>query len=84
MYSQLTGASAPKVSQNVEPRHARSTGAKAVRLLRLRDVLEIIPVSKSAWFAGIKAGHFPKGSHLGRRVTVWRSDVIEQLINEVR
>ena len=54
-----------------------------LRLLRLRDVLEIVPVSKSGWFAGINAGRFPKGRHLSPRVTVWRSDEIERLIDAV-
>lgn len=53
-----------------------------VRLYRLSDVLERIPISKSSWFAGIKAGRYPKGYRLGVRVTVWRSDEIDRLINE--
>lgn len=53
---------------------------QGVRLLRLRQVLAIVPVSRSTWFAGIQAGRFPKGRHLGPRTTVWRSDEIEQLV----
>lgn len=56
----------------------------SIRLLRLRDVLEIIPISRSAWFSGVKAGHFPKGRQLRPRVTVWRSDEISDLVMSIR
>lgn len=40
------------------------------RLLRLKMVLEIIPVSKSTWWAGVKSGRFPKPvKTLGGRIT---------------
>jgi prophage regulatory protein len=58
-------------------------GQQEVRLLRLRDVLEIIPISKSGWFAGIKLGRYPQGRQLGSRVTVWRSDEIQALVRAV-
>jgi len=51
-----------------------------VRLYRLPQVLERIPVSRSSWFAGIQSGRFPRGFHLGARTTVWRSDDIDQVI----
>jgi len=41
------------------------------QLLRLPQVLEIIPVSKSHWYAGIKAGKYPTGFLLSERVRVW-------------
>ena len=48
------------------------------RLLRLSEVLEIIPISKSSWWAGVKAGKYPKPIKLGPRTTCWRlSDVLE-------
>lgn len=66
--------------------HATKTpGARiGVRLLRLREVLEIVPISKSTWFAGIQSGRFPEGHRLGKRVTVWRSDDIDRLVDAVR
>lgn len=77
----LTGAPAPAVGERSCPLGESNF---AVRLLRLHDVLKIVPVSRSAWFAGIKAGYFPKGRHLRPRVTVWRSDEIDRLIEAVR
>jgi predicted DNA-binding transcriptional regulator AlpA len=34
-------------------------------------VLELIPVSKSTWWAGVKKGIFPKAIKLSTRITVW-------------
>jgi prophage regulatory protein len=47
------------------------------RLLRIKEVLKRIPVSKSTWWAGVKSGIFPEPIHLGTRVTCWlESDII--------
>ncbi len=46
---------------------------------RLHTVLEIIPVSRSAWWAGIKAGRFPAGVKIAPRTTAWRQSDIEDL-----
>lgn len=54
-----------------------------VRLYRLPQVLDRIPVSRSSWFAGIQSGRYPKGYSLGLRTTVWRSDEIEQLVTSL-
>jgi len=46
-------------------------------LLRLPHVLAQIPVSRSAWWAGVKAGRFPKPLKIGSRTSVWRgADII--------
>lgn len=54
-----------------------------VRLYRLRQVLERIPVSRSAWFAGVLNGRYPKGHNLGPRTKVWRSDDIDHIIQSI-
>lgn len=59
-----------------------SRSSSDVRLYRLADVLERIPISKSSWFEGVKSGKYPKGYRLGARVTVWRSDDIDRLIEQ--
>lgn len=48
--------------------------------LRLPQVLELIPISKSAWWQGCKEGRFPKPIKLGPRTTVWRSADIFALV----
>ncbi|WP_233842323.1 AlpA family phage regulatory protein [Dyella sp. 2HG41-7] len=40
----------------------------------------IFPVCKSTWFAGIKAGRYPKPVKLGERVSAWRVEDIQALI----
>ncbi len=40
----------------------------------------IIPVCKSAWWAGVKSGRYPKPVKLGPRVTAWRVEDIRALI----
>ena len=49
-------------------------------LLRLPQVLKIIPISKSAWWQGCKDGRYPKPIKLGPRATVWRSADISALV----
>lgn len=46
-------------------------------LLRLPQVLKIVPISKSAWWQGCKDGRYPKPIKLGPRTTVWKaSDIV--------
>ena len=40
----------------------------------------IIPVSKSTWWEGVKSGRFPKPIKLGKRITVWKTESIRNLI----
>lgn len=49
--------------------------------LRLRQVLEFIPVSKSTWWAGVQSGRYPQPVRsLGRRLTMWRVEDIRELV----
>ena len=51
------------------------------RLLRLSQIIpRIIPVSKSNWWAGVKAGIFPEPVKLGPRTTAWRESDIMRLV----
>ncbi|MCC0016714.1 MAG: AlpA family phage regulatory protein [Rhodobiaceae bacterium] len=43
-------------------------------------VTQIIPVSKSTWWAGVKSGRFLKPVKLGPRTTAWRVEDIRDLI----
>ena len=51
--------------------------------MRLPQVLQIIPVGKSTWWAGIKSGRFPQGVKLGPRTTAWRVEDIRQLLHDL-
>jgi predicted DNA-binding transcriptional regulator AlpA len=48
------------------------------------NVPALIPISKSSWWAGIKAGRYPKGVKLGPRTTVWPVEAIRALIQSTR
>jgi len=48
--------------------------------LRLPRILELIPVSRSAWWAGVKAGRYPAPVKLGPNTTAWRSQDIRTLL----
>lgn len=49
---------------------------------RLPQVLAVIPVGKSTWWAGVKAGRFPQPVKLGPRVTAWRVTDLRALIDQ--
>ena len=49
------------------------------RYLRLPQVLDRIPVSRSTWWAGVKKGIFPKPIKLSARVTVWLETDIDRV-----
>jgi len=50
--------------------------------VRLPTILKIFPVSKSTWWAGVKAKIYPQPVKLGPNVTAWRVDDIKALIAE--
>ena len=51
--------------------------------LRLPQVLQIVPVGKSTWWAGVKSGRYPKGQKLSPRTTAWKVEDIRALIAEL-
>ena len=60
-----------------------NTRIPQVGFIRLPQVLKIIPVSKSTWWAGVKAGRFPKPVKLGPRMTAWRVSSVMALIESI-
>lgn len=51
--------------------------------LRLKQVLQFIPIGKTAWYAGIKEGRFPKPIQLSARTAVYRAQDIAALIDKI-
>ncbi|MBS1212217.1 MAG: transcriptional regulator [Proteobacteria bacterium] len=43
----------------------------------------IIPVSKSTWWAGVKASKYPAPVKLSRGVTAWKVDDIRALVEKL-
>lgn len=48
--------------------------------VRLPLVLACFPVSRSAWWAGVKSGKYPKPVKLSERTTAWRCEDIRALL----
>jgi predicted DNA-binding transcriptional regulator AlpA len=51
--------------------------------IRLPQVLQIIPVGKSTWWAGVKSGRFPAAVKIGPRTTAWRVADIRELLESL-
>lgn len=59
--------------------------------LRIRQIIgdpkagipPLIPVCRSAWWKGVKAGRYPAAVKLSPGVTVWRVEEIKALIDSI-
>jgi predicted DNA-binding transcriptional regulator AlpA len=51
-----------------------------VGFLRPHQVLALIPVGKSSWWRGVKAGRYPKPVKLAPRTSAWRAEDIAALM----
>jgi predicted DNA-binding transcriptional regulator AlpA len=51
--------------------------------VRLPQVLSVIPVCKSSWWAGVKSGRYPKPIKLSPRRTAWKAEDIHALIKQL-
>ena len=51
--------------------------------VRLPTILQVIPVSRATWWAGIAAGKYPKPVHLGPQLRAWRVQDIRTLIAQL-
>ena len=53
-----------------------------VGFIRLKEILEIIPVSKSTWYKGIAEGRYPKPTkRFGPRIAAWDVRDIRALLD---
>jgi len=53
-------------------------------LLRISQVLELIPISRrSAWWQGCKSGKYPKPIKIGPKTTVWKASDIAKTLREL-
>ncbi|WP_338669321.1 helix-turn-helix transcriptional regulator [Pseudodesulfovibrio methanolicus] len=51
--------------------------------VRIHKILEVIPIGKSSWWAGVKAGKFPQPVKLGPKTTAWKVEDIRKLIENL-
>lgn len=49
-----------------------------------RGIPAIIPVSKTAWWAGVASGKFPKPVKLGARTTAWPVEKIRAFLDSLQ
>jgi len=54
-----------------------------IGFLRLAQVLSFIPVSKTAWYEGIKNGIYPQPIKLSERSKAYRTEDIRELITQL-
>jgi len=66
-----------KTMRKPEIQEADATFKKG--FLRLKDVLKIVPVSRSVWYDGIRRGEYPKSIKLSKRTSAWRVSDIDAL-----
>lgn len=50
---------------------------------KIPQILSVIPVSRSTWWAGVKTGRFPAAIKLGENTTVWKAEDIHALIKQI-
>ena len=60
--------------------HQNSMQPNSQKLYRINQVLEVIPVSKTTWWNGVRDGRFPKPIRNGR-MTFWKSGDIDSFID---
>lgn len=49
------------------------------RLIRISEVLRLVPVSRSTWYQGVKDGRYPAAVKIGPRAAAWRMSEIRSL-----
>lgn len=48
--------------------------------VRLAVILQVFPIGRSTWWAGVKSGKFPPGVKIGPNTTAWRVEDIRELL----
>ncbi len=51
--------------------------------LRLPQILEIIPVSRSTWYRGVKSGRYPQSVRLSARAAGWKIETVKNCVAEL-
>ena len=75
--------------ENIVPRTALADGKSAfptdgyVRLKQILGPHGPLPISRSGFWAGVKTGKYPKPRKISARVTVWRAEDIQLLLQKI-
>jgi prophage regulatory protein len=63
-----------KKSKQLNRYHRPSgTAVDPQALLRVEEVLRLIPVSRSTWWKKVRDGHYPAAIKLGPHTTCWKA-----------
>jgi prophage regulatory protein len=52
--------------------------------LRVPEIIKLIPIGKSTWWAGVKSGRYPKPLKLYPNVSAWPVEQIRELIESFK
>ena len=59
---------------------ARTASARSRRMIRLKEVLTLVPLSRSTIYARMESGTFPRSHDLGGGVVAWyEADVFDRI-----
>jgi prophage regulatory protein len=50
--------------------------------MKLKEVLSLLRISKSTWYAGISRGEFPQPVRIGTRTVLWKESDIEAYLQK--
>lgn len=51
------------------------------KLLKVKDVIELLAIGESTWWAGVASNKFPQGVWLGPRTRRWHLSEVELVMN---
>lgn len=54
-----------------------------IGFVRVPQILAVIPISRSSWWAGVKSAKYPAPIKLGANTTVWKAEDIHALIRQI-
>lgn len=54
-----------------------------IGFIKIKDVLKLIPMSKTMFWENINKGRFPRPIKLGMRASAWRVEDIRNLIEDL-
>jgi predicted DNA-binding transcriptional regulator AlpA len=71
------------MTKRVQSATAQSQAINPAALLRLKQIVPpLVPISRSAWWQGVRSGRYPAPIRLGPNTTAWRArDILEMLEN---
>ena len=61
----------------------KQLGSPVKRLLRIKEVLVRLSISRSSFLDGCRTGRFPQPLKIGPRTTVWKSEEIDAFIENL-